>query len=133
MRKNSIKNTRINSEVQRELSNIIHNEIKDPRIDPMTSVVSVYVAPDLKTCKAYISVLGNGESRDKTLEGLNSAEGYIRKQLAKNVNLRNTPEIKFIMDQSIEYGVNMAHMIDEVNKSDDSKENDEGEGTVGEE
>lgn len=59
MRKNSIKNTRINGEVQRELSNIIHNEIKDPRIHPMTSVVTVEVAPDLKTCKAYISVLGD--------------------------------------------------------------------------
>ncbi len=59
MRKNSVKNTRINSEVLKELSRIISREIKDPRIAPMTSVVSVEVAPDLKTCKAYISVLGD--------------------------------------------------------------------------
>ena len=59
MRKNSIKNTRINGEVQRELANIIRGEIKDPRISPLTSVVAVEVAPDLKTCKAYISVLGD--------------------------------------------------------------------------
>ena len=59
MRKNSIKNTRINSEVQRELSSIISRELKDPRIHPMTTVVSVEVTPDLKYCKAYISVLGN--------------------------------------------------------------------------
>ena len=59
MRKNSIKNTRINGEVQKELSSIIRGEIKDPRIHPMTSVMAVEVAPDLKTCKAYISVLGN--------------------------------------------------------------------------
>ena len=59
MRKNSVKNTRINGEVLKELSNIIRSEIKDPRINPMTSVVAVEVAPDLKTCKAYISVLGD--------------------------------------------------------------------------
>ena len=61
MRKNSIKNTRINAEVQKELSNIIRGEIKDPRIHPMTSVMAVEVAPDLKTCKAFISVLGSAE------------------------------------------------------------------------
>lgn len=91
MRKNSIKNTRINGEVQKELSVIIQNEIKDPRIAPMTSVVAVEVAPDLKTCKAYISVLGNEEAAQNTLAGLKSAEGYIRRQLARTVNLRNTP------------------------------------------
>ena len=118
MRKNSVKNTRINEEVMRELSNIIRLEVKDPRISPVTSVVSVEVAPDLKTCKAYISVLGDEEAQKDTLEGLRSAEGYIRKQLASSINLRNTPEIKFIIDQSIEYGVNMSKLIDEVNKKD---------------
>ena len=115
MRKNSIKNTRINTEVQHELSNFIRGEIKDPRIAPMTSVIAVEVAPDLKTCKAYISVLGDEEAQKDTLEGLKSAEGYIRKQLASSINLRNTPEIKFYIDQSIEYGVNMSKLIDEVN------------------
>ncbi len=115
MRKNSIKNTRINGEVQRELSNIIHNEIKDPRIHPMTSVVTVEVAPDLKTCKAYISVLGDEKAQQDAFAGLKSAEGYIRRELAHTVNLRNTPEIRFILDQSIEYGVRMSRLIDEVN------------------
>ena len=115
MRKNSIKNTRINGEVQRELSYIIHNEIKDPRIHPMTSVVTVEVAPDLKTCKAYISVLGDEKAQQDTIAGLKSAEGYIRRELAHTVNLRNTPEIRFILDQSIEYGVRMSRLIDEVN------------------
>ena len=124
MRKNSIKNTRINGEVQRELSNIIRGEIKDPRINPLTSVVAVEVAPDLKTCKAYISVLGDEESQAKTLAGLKSAEGFIRSKLAKTVNLRNTPEIRFVLDQSIEYGVKMSKMIDEVTKDirDDNEE-----------
>ena len=121
MRKNSVKNTRVNGEVLRVLAEVIKSEIKDPRINPMTSVVAVEVAPDLKTCKAWISVLGNEESQKDTLAGLKSAEGYIRNQLAKKINLRNTPEIRFIIDQSIEYGVNMSKMIDEVNRADDEK------------
>lgn len=114
MQKNSMKNMRINGEVQRELSNIIRGEVKDPRIHPMTSVVAVEVAPDLKTCKAYISVLGDAQSQTDTLKGLTSAEGYIRRALAKSINLRNTPQIRFILDQSIEYGVTMSRKIDEV-------------------
>ena len=120
MRKNSIKNTRINGEVQKELSSIIRGEIKDPRIHPMTSVMAVEEAPDLKTCRAYISVLGNQEAKEATIRGLNSAEGYIRRQLARNLNLRNTPEIRFILDESIEYGVNMSKLIDDVAKRDAS-------------
>lgn len=118
MRKNSVKNTRINGEVLKELSNIIRSEIKDPRINHMTSVVAVEVAPDLKTCKAYISVLGDEKSQRDTITGLKSAEGYIRRQLARTVNLRNTPEIRFILDQSIEYGINMSKLIDEVTEHD---------------
>ena len=119
MRQNSIKNTRINGEVQRELANIIRGGIKDPRISPLTSVVAVEVAPDLKTCKAYISVLGDSEAQKATLAGLKSAEGYIRRELAHTVNLRNTPEIRFILDQSIEYGVHMSKIIDEVTAKDE--------------
>lgn len=118
MRKNSIKMTKVNNEVLKELSNIIRGEIKDPRINPLTSVVDVNVAPDLKTCKAYISVLGDVESQQKTIAGLKSASGFIRSQLAKNLNLRNTPEITFVLDQSIEYGVNMSRLIDEVNNNE---------------
>lgn len=116
MKKNSLKNTRINGEVQRALAEIIRGGIKDPRISSLTSVVSVEVSPDLKTCKAWISVLGDEEAQKSTLEGLKSASGYIKNQLAKEVNLRNTPEITFIMDQSIAYGVNMSKLIDEVNR-----------------
>ena len=122
MRKNSIKNTRINGEVQKVLAGIIRGEIKDPRIHPMTSVVAVEVAPDLKTCKVYVSVLGDEKAREDTLKGLRSAEGYIRRQLAHELNLRNTPEITFIMDQSIAYGVSMSKLIDDVTKKDASHE-----------
>lgn len=121
MRKNSIKNTRVNAEVQHELANLIRNGIKDPRIHPMTSVMAVEVAPDLKTCKAYISVLGDAEAKKNTIAGLRSAEGYIRRQLAKSINLRNTPEIRFVLDESIEYGVTMSKLIDEVSKKDNER------------
>ena len=129
MRKNSIKNTKINGEVRRGLSNIIRGEIKDPRIGPMTSVVEVEVAPDLKSAKAYISVLGDEKAQQDTLEGLRSAEGYIRRALAKSINLRNTPEIRFVLDQSIEYGVNMSKLIDDVNKSSKEDKDDEDDKT----
>lgn len=121
MRKNSVKNTRINGEVQRVLAEIIRGEIKDPRIAPMTSVVAVEVAPDLKTCKAWISVLGDERVQMDTLAGLKSAEGYIRNLLAQKINLRNTPQVTFIQDQSIAYGVDMAKKIDEVIGRDQEK------------
>ena len=116
MKKRSIKNTRVNTEVQRELSDIIRN-MKGPRVAPWTSVVAAEVAPDLKTCKAYISVLGGKKEQEDTIAGLKNAEGFIRRELARTLNLRNTPEICFILDQSIEYGVNMSKKIDEVTRN----------------
>ena len=115
MRKGSIKNVRINSEVLKELSQIIAYEVKDPRINPFTSVMDVYVAPDLKTCKVYISVMGSDEDKENTMTGLNSAKGMIRSLLAKRMNMRNTPELTFILDESIEKGIEMMKFIDEVN------------------
>ena len=125
MRKNSIKNTRVNAEVQHELANLIREGIKDPRIHPMTSVTGVEVAPDLKTCRAYISVLGADEAKKNTIAGLKNAEGYIRRQLAKSINLRNTPEIRFILDESIEYGVTMSKLIDQVTRKEEVQEDGE--------
>lgn len=116
MRKNSIKNTRVNQEVLRELSKIFRDGIKDPRVAPMTSVVAVEVAPDLKTCKAYISVYGDKKAQEDTILGLQSAEGFIRRELAHRLNMRNTPQIRFVLDQSIEYGVEMSKKIDAVTR-----------------
>ena len=89
--------------------------------------MAVEVAPDLKTCKAFISVLGNEEAQENTMAGLKSAVGYVRRQLAKELNLRNTPEITFVLDQSIEYGVNMSKMIDDVVSKDGASEEKDGE------
>ena len=117
MRKNSIKNIRINGEVMKVISEAIRFS-KDPRISPMTSVMDVEVAPDLKTCKVWVSVMGNDEDRLRTEEGLKSAAGYIRSTVTKELNMRNTPELRFIMDDSIEYAINMSKKIDEVAAKD---------------
>lgn len=115
MRKNSVKNTRINQEVLRELSTLISREVKDPRIAPMTSITACEVAPDLKTAKVFVSVLGDEEAKESTIKGLKSAAPFLRSSLARSLNLRNTPELKFILDDSIEYGVMMTHMINSMN------------------
>ena len=125
MKKNSPKNRRVNEEVAHELANIIR-ELKDPRIAVMTSVMDTYVSTDLKTCKVYISVMGDEEQQKKTMEGLRSAEGYIRRELAHSLNLRNTPELTFVLDRSIERGARMSRLIDEVMaQSAPVEENDE--------
>lgn len=116
MRKNSIKNIRINSEVQKELSRILRDELKDPRVGAMTSITDVYVATDLKTCKVYVSTLGTQEEQEEALEALKRASGFIRRQLAHGMNLRNTPELTFLADHSIAYGMDMIKKIDEVTK-----------------
>ena len=124
MRKNSIKNVRINSEVQKELGELIRDGVKDPRVSPLPSVTDVEVAPDLKTAKVYISVLGDDDAKQETLQGLRNAASYLRRELAHTVNLRNTPELIFKLDTSIEYGNMMSKKIDEVISSMDDKEDD---------
>ncbi|MBR4529522.1 MAG: 30S ribosome-binding factor RbfA [Lachnospiraceae bacterium] len=126
MRKNSIKNNRINGEVQRVIAQAIR-ESKDPRISPMTTVMEVIVAPDLKTCKVWVSVMGDAQDRDETLEGLKSAAGYIRSVVAREINLRYTPELTFYMDDSVEYAIEIGHKIDEVMAKDREAQEKRGE------
>ncbi|WP_036607421.1 30S ribosome-binding factor RbfA [Oribacterium sp. P6A1] len=120
MKKNSVKNTRINAEVMRELSVAIR-DLKDPRISPMVSVTGAEVTPDLQYCKVYISVLGSEESLAKTMAGLKAASGFLRRELAQTVNLRHTPELQFVEDHSIEYGARMDALINKVAKEDAEK------------
>ena len=112
MKKNSIKNVRINQEVQKELSSLIMRELKDPRIHMMTSITRTEVAPDLKTAKVYVSVLGTDEELAETVKGLKRAAPFLRSQLAKSMNMRNTPELNFIADPSIAYGVMMSKRLE---------------------
>ena len=122
MRKNSVKNIRVNSEVQREMSRIIREDLKDPRIHPMTSVMAVEVTPDLKFAKIFVSVMGDDEAKERTMQGLKNSASFARHQMAGRMNLRYTPELTFILDHSIEYGVTMSKRIDEVIRSDHHSE-----------
>lgn len=110
--------TKINEELKHELSNILRAGVKDPRISPLASVLAVETTSDLKHCKIYISVLGNVDEQKSTEEGLKSSTGFIKKELARSVNLRQTPELHFVLDHSIEYGVKMSKLIDDVIKND---------------
>lgn len=114
--KNNTRMIRINDELQRELSQIIRTEVKDPRIGSLTSVIRVETTSDLKYCKVFISVLGNDEEKDGVMKGLKNAGGYIRHLLAERVNLRNTPELLFKLDNSVEYSVRMNALINEISK-----------------
>lgn len=107
---------RTNEEIKRELSDIIRTEVKDPRIaDVMISVVAVETTNDLKTSKVYISVLQD-DKKDDVMNALNSAHGFIRKEVARRINLRNTPEFIFKLDETIKYGMHMEKVIKEVLK-----------------
>lgn len=107
---------RINKELQREISELIRTEIKDPRLSAMTTVLRVEATQDLKYAQVYISVLGNDEQKESVMEGLKNAAGFIRRELAHKINLRNTPELTFHLDTSTEYAIKMSKLIDEVSK-----------------
>lgn len=106
---------KINEEVKRELANIIR-ELKDTRIPLMTSVVTVNVTNDLRYAKAYISVMGDEETKNKAMQGLKSAAGFIRRELGKRIDLRYTPEFVFELDDSIEHGANIERLLNNINK-----------------
>ena len=117
MKSNNNRMTRINEEIQREISNIMRLELKDPRINTMASVLSVETTQDLKYAKVFISVLGDDAQKQEVMEGLKSPNGFIRKELARRINLRNTPELTFQLDESVEYAIKMSKLIDEVSKT----------------
>ena len=98
---------RINEEIQREMSSLIRT-VKDPRVTGLISVTAVDTTPDLKYCELYISVLDKSDV-DQVLKGLKSASGYLRRELGRSLNLRNTPELTFVRDDSIDQG---AHILD---------------------
>jgi len=105
---------RINDEIMRETANIIRSELKDPRICTITSVVKVNTTNDLKFCKIYVSVLGGADLKNEVMEGLVNAQRFIRHRLAERINLRNTPELTFILDESYEHGMRIENLIDSV-------------------
>lgn len=106
---------RINEEVKREISNIIRNEIKDPRLTAMVSVTDVKVTKDLRYAKVYVSVFANSdEEKDASFQALKNSSGYIRKEIGHRINLRYTPQIIFELDDSINYGMKIEELITKV-------------------
>ena len=114
--KNNNRMTRVNDEIAKEMANIIRGELKDPRIGVMTSVLRVETTQDLKYCKVYISVLGNDEEKANAMKGLKNAAGFIRHLLAERINLRFTPELIFMLDDSVECSIKMSKLIDQISK-----------------
>ena len=111
---------RISEEIKKVVSNLLLFELKDPRISRMTSVTSVDTTNDLRYTNIYISVYDPKADIDQTIEGLNKAKGFIRKEIGKAIDLRYTPEPIFIKDQSIEKGVYLTNLIKKVNENDDA-------------
>jgi ribosome-binding factor A len=111
---------KVASAIQKEVSSIIHDELKDPRLGFVT-ITRVELTSDLRFAKIFFSVLGGDQERAKTQEALNSAMGFIRRLLAERVQLRFAPEIIFKMDKSSEYSIRIQQIIDEVNKNNEPK------------
>ena len=103
--------TRINEELMREAAKIIRSELKDPRVDTITSVTRAAVTNDLKLCKLYVSIMGDDTHKKEVIRGLESSKGFIRGLIAKRVNLRITPELSFHIDDSIDYGYKIDALI----------------------
>jgi len=127
MKKNSSKNRTVSQEVRRELSRLILDGVKDPRVAPLTTVTDVYVAPDLKTAKVYVSVYGDETVKKETITGLKNAAPYLRSMLAKNLNMRLTPQLFFTIDDSLEYGMKMDALISSLHKDETAEEDSEDE------
>ena len=131
MSNRSVKSLRINGEVQREMSIILREELKDPRIHPMTSVTGAQVTTDLKFATIFVSVLGDEKDKKYTLEGLQKSASYARHLLATRLNLRNTPELIYKLDESMEYGAAMSKRIDEVMAHDTEVSHARGDANPG--
>ena len=120
MKRTSTRLTRINDEIARVTAEIIHSEMSDPRIGSVVSVMRAETTSDMKFCKIWVSVLGDEDQQKATMEALKSGTGFIRRRIAEIVNLRATPEISFVFDDSIQHGMRMRRLIDEVNRGANS-------------
>ncbi|HHV29598.1 30S ribosome-binding factor RbfA [Acetivibrio mesophilus] len=109
---------RISEEIKREMSTIIQNELKDPRLSKLISITHLSVTKDLRYAKVYVSVMGSDEEKSNALEGLKSAAGFIRREIGRRVQIRYTPEIHFELDNSIEKGAYITRLINETSVED---------------
>ncbi|MDF2882461.1 MAG: ribosome-binding factor [Clostridiaceae bacterium] len=114
---------RINEEMKKEISNIIQNEIRDPRLSAMISVTKVDVTKDLRYAKVYVSIFGKDEEKQESISALKNSSSFIRREIGHRINLRYTPEIIIELDNSIEHGMH----IDEILNSIKEKKNNDNE------
>ena len=114
---------RIEHEIVRELSEIVHEELKDPRVGFVT-ILAADVSPDLRSARVYASPMGDERASRETMKGLQSASGFLSAELGKRLHTRRTPTLTFVRDNSIERGVRVSHVIDEVLKRDERKNNE---------
>ena len=112
---NNNKLNRIDEELKRELSNIINYKLKNPKVTGLISVTDVKTTPDLRFCRVYVSIL-NAKNTKATLAALKQSSGFVRSEIAKNVNLRITPEFIFILDETMEYGAKIDTILNEIMK-----------------
>jgi len=111
---------RINDEIARVTADVIRREMTDPRLGSVVSVLRAETTSDMKFCKIYVSILGEKDKQADSMKALKSGTGFIRRRVAEIINLRQTPEISFVFDDSIEYGMRMRKLIDEVNRGTDN-------------
>ena len=112
---------RISEEIRKEVSSIIRNNVKDPRISDMATIVKVVTSSDLSTAKLYVSVLGSDEERESSMLGLKNAAGYIRKELGKRLDIRHIPDLVFILDKTIDNSIEIAKKLEEISKAGEGK------------
>ncbi len=110
---------RIEREIIRELSELLHESLKDPRVGFVT-IVGCDISPDLRTARVYASPMGDARQASATMQGLASAAGFLSVELGKRMRTRRTPTLTFIRDDSIARGVRVTTMIDEVKRRDDA-------------
>ena len=103
---------RIAEEIKEVISEMIQNELKDPRVKGLISITKVMLTKDLKFCKIYVSVMG--ADKEEVLQGIKSGAGYMRKELGNRVQIRILPELQFVMDDSIEYGAHIDKVIRDI-------------------
>ncbi|AKL95432.1 ribosome-binding factor A [Clostridium aceticum] len=108
--------SRLNEEMKKYISDIIRNELRDPRISSMASIIAVDVTRDLRYGTVYISVLGTEKEKQETIKALQKSAGYVRREVGKKIKTRYTPEILFKLDESIEKGIDMYHKISKVSQ-----------------
>ncbi|WP_139904567.1 30S ribosome-binding factor RbfA [Clostridium thermarum] len=110
----SYRNDRINEEIRKELSDIIRNDLKDPRVNAMVSIINVNVTKDLRYAKVYVSIFGKDEEKESTLTALKNSSGFLRRELGNRINLRYTPQILIELDESIEHGMHIEQLLHKI-------------------